>query len=182
MQLPVFADNTGNFIEHIHSLNLDEIQELDLDIKINRRKRKYLLEVENVYELLTVLFSKCFIILMAGFLLTNGLLIIPESGVPEGEEKINLKQLYEMFKDTNFNGLVSLQFLLEIGIFFGFDVSIPKRTIKELYKNLSYEIFRGARVIEFDAVSDLVEELSFKIKRSTLSNRDKEKKNKTKTL
>ena len=162
MQLPVFADNTGNFIEHIHSLNLDEIQELDLDIKINRRKRKYLLEVENVYELLTVLFSKCFIILMAGFLLTNGLLIIPESGVPEGEEKINLKQLYE--------------------IFFGFDVSIPKRTIKELYKNLSYEIFRGARVIEFDAVSDLVEELSFKIKRSTLSNRDKEKKNKTKTL
>ena len=116
------------------------------------------------------------------FPLTNDLLIVADGVVPEGEEKINLKQLYEMFKDTNFNGLVSLQFLLEIGIFFGFDVSIPKRTIKELYKNLSYEVFRGARVIEFDAVSDLVEELSFKIKRSTLSNRDKKKKNKTKTL
>ena len=34
------------------------------------------------------------------FLLKNGLLIVPDGEVPEGEEKINLKQLYEMFKDT----------------------------------------------------------------------------------
>ena len=31
--------------------------------------------------------------------MTNGLLIVPDGEVPEGKEKINSKQLYEMFKD-----------------------------------------------------------------------------------
>ena len=51
--------------------------------------------------------------------MTNGLLIVPDGEVPEGREKINLKQLYEMFKDTNSHGLVSLQFLCADGIFLG---------------------------------------------------------------
>ena len=33
------------------------------------------------------------------FPLTNGLWIVPDGEVPEGKEKINSKQLYEMFKD-----------------------------------------------------------------------------------
>ena len=41
-------------------------------------------------------------------LLTNELLIVPDSEVPDGEEKINLKNIYEMFKDTPSQGLVSL--------------------------------------------------------------------------
>ena len=43
--------------------------------------------------------------------LTNGLLIVPDGDVPEGTEKINLKLFYEMFKDTESHGLVSIQFL-----------------------------------------------------------------------
>lgn len=39
---------------------------------------------------------------------TNGLLVAPDGNVPEGEEKINLKSLYEMFRDTNSHGLVSI--------------------------------------------------------------------------
>ena len=73
------------------------------------------------------------------FSLTNGLLIVPDREVSEGEEKINLKQLYNMFKDTNSHGLVSLQFLYTLEIFSGVDKSIPKSAITELYKNLSYE-------------------------------------------
>ena len=74
------------------------------------------------------------------FPLTNGLLIDPDGEVPEGKEKINLKQFYKMFKDTNSHGLVSLQFLCALGIFFGVDKSIPQSAITEFYKNLSHEI------------------------------------------
>ena len=76
-----------------------------------------------------------------------------------------------MFKDTNSHGLVSPQFLDALGIFFGLDFSIPKHAITELYKNLLQETLSAARDIEFDAVSDLVGELSFNMKGSTLLNR-----------
>ena len=102
--------------------------------------------------------------------LTNGLLIVPDGEVPESTEKINLKLLYEMFKDTQSHGLVSLQFLCGLGIFFGLDISIPKYTVTELYKNLSYETLSGARNLEFEAISDLVGKISFQIKNSTLLN------------
>ena len=53
----------------------------------------------------------------------------------------------------------------------GLDISIPKNAITELYKNLSYETLSSARNLEFSAVSDLILEISFQIKRSTLLNR-----------
>ena len=86
-------------------------------------------------------------------------------------KKINLKQLYETFKDTNSHGLVSLQFLCALGIFFGVDKSIPKSAILELYKNLSYETLSGARDLDFQAVSDLILEVDLQVERSTLLNR-----------
>ena len=67
--------------------------------------------------------------------LTKGLLIVPDGEVPEGTEKINLKLLYEMFKDTQSHWLVSIQFLSALGTFFGVHISIPKHAITELYKN-----------------------------------------------
>ena len=91
--------------------------------------------------------------------------------MPESEEKINSKQLLEMFKDTSSHGLVSLQFLCALGIFFRIDKSIPKSAITELYKNLSYETLSSARDLYFQAVSDLILEVNFQIKRSTLLNR-----------
>ena len=70
--------------------------------------------------------------------LTNGLSIVPDVDVPGGEEKINLKNLYEMFRYTSSLGLVSIQFLGVLGIFFGAGVRETKDAITELYKNLSY--------------------------------------------
>ena len=102
--------------------------------------------------------------------LTNGLLIVPDGEVPEGTEKINLKLLFEMFKDTQSHGLVSIQFLCALGIFFGLNISILKYALTELYKNLSYKTLSGARHLEFEAISDLVGEISFQIKKSTLLN------------
>ena len=165
----LFVNISDNFIEYIHSLSPDKIQELDDDTKTNGWGVKSLLEVENAYKLLTIF--QMFYYLNGGFPLTNGLLIVPDGEVPEGEEKINLKQLSEMFKDTNFHGLVSFQFLRALGIFFGVDKSLPKSPITELYKNLSYETLKGARDLDFQAVSNLISEISFQINISTLLNR-----------
>ena len=93
------------------------------------------------------------------FPFTNDLLIVPNCEVAEGEEKINLKQLYEMFNDTNSHGLVYLQFLCALVIFFGVNKSISKSAITELYENLSLETLSGARNFDFQAVSDLISEV-----------------------
>ena len=104
--------------------------------------------------------------------LTNGLLSVPDGEIPPGSEKISIKTLYEMFKDTKSHGLVSLQFLSALNIFFGGDVSLSKDTITELYKNLSLETLSGNQNIEFEKVSDLTAPINFKMKHSILSNID----------
>ena len=175
----LFVDIADSFIEYIHSLNVDEIQQLDDDLKANEWGTKSLLEIENAYEPLTIF--QMFYYFNGRLCLTNGLLIIPDGGVPKGTEKINLKLLYEMFKDTESHRLVSIQFLCALGIFFGLDTSIPKYALTELYRNLSYETLSGARNLEFDVISDLVGERQFQIKNSTLLNM-KRKEDKTKKL
>ena len=73
-------------------------QELDDDIKANGLGVILLLDIENAYELLTI-FQMFY--LNGRLPLTNGLLVVPNGKVPEGSEKINLKNLYKMFKDTH---------------------------------------------------------------------------------
>ena len=58
-----------------------------------------------------------------------------------------------------------------LGIFFGVDKSISKSAITNLCKNLSYETLSGARDLDFQAISDLISEVRFQIKRLTLLNR-----------
>ena len=100
----LFINIADIFIEYIHSLDPNEIQELDNDLKVNRRAVKSLLEVENAYELLTVF--QTFHYVNGRFPLTSGLLIVPDGEMPEGTEKVNLKLLYEMFKNSH--GIVSI--------------------------------------------------------------------------
>ena len=144
-------------------------KKLDADIRINRWGIKSLLEVENAYELLTVF--EMFYRLDGRFPLTNGLLIVPDGEVPEGDNKRILNQLYEMFKDTNSHGLVSPQFLCALGIFFGADKSTSETAITDLYKNLSYDTLSSARDLDLQGDSDVISEVSFQIKPSTLLNR-----------
>ena len=160
----VIADS---FIEYIHALGINKIQELADDLKANSWGVKSLLEVENAYELLIVF--QMFYHLNGRFPLINSLLIIPDGEAPKGKKKKNLKQVHEMFKDTNSHGLVSLQFLCALGVLFGTDKSISKSAITELYQNLSYETLSGAR--DFQAVSDLILEVNFQVKHLTLLNR-----------
>ena len=83
--------------------------------------------------------------------LTNGLLIVPDGEVTEGEEKLNLKNLYEMFRYTTSHGLVSIQFLGVLSLFFGAGTRESKNAITELYKNLSYTILSDADNFNFNS-------------------------------
>ena len=93
----LFVDVADIFIEYIHSLDADEIQQLDDDLKANEYGAKSLLEIENAYEMLTTF--QMFYYFNGRLPLTNGLLIVPDGETPDGTEKKNLKLLYQMFKD-----------------------------------------------------------------------------------
>ena len=64
--------------------------------------------------------------------LTNRLLVVPNGETLPGSEKISLKSQYKMFKDTKSHGLVFLQFLSALKIFFGGDAKLSKDTITHL--------------------------------------------------
>ena len=78
-----------------------------------------------------------------------------------------------MFRYTKSDGLVSIQFLGVLSLFFGAGTRESKNAITELYKNLSYATLSGADNFNFNAISDLISTLSFSIKKITLANRDR---------
>ena len=105
----------------------------------------------------------------------NGLLVVPDGDAKPGENKVNMKQLYDLFKNTGSRGLVSLPFLaLLLHIFESSqDLKFIKDATTELYKNLSYMSLGGAINFESDAVSDFIAHLSFIIKGNTIKNNEK---------
>ena len=103
----------------------------------------------------------------------NGLLVVPDGDAQPRENKVNMKQLYDLFKNTDSHGLVSLPFLGLLLIFFesSQDLKFIKDATTELYKNLSYMSLSGARKFEFDAVSNFTAHLSFIFKGNTIENK-----------
>ena len=139
---------------------------------------KSVVEIEDCIELLRLF--QLFYYLNGRLPLTNGLLPIPDVETPNGSEKTSLKTLYEMFKDANSHGLVSVQFLSTLNLFFGGDVQLSKDTLTELYKILSFRTLSGEQEIEFDDISDLTAHIDSKMKHSILANMgDQDKATKT---
>ena len=68
-----------------------KIQKLDDDIETNVWELINLFEIDNALQLLSTF--QLFYHSNGRIPLTNGLLIVPDSEVPEGEEKISLKNL-----------------------------------------------------------------------------------------
>ena len=166
----LFFEVAETFVQYTNTLSLDEIKQLDDDLKANGWRVKPILKIEDYIELLNLF--QLFYYFNGRPPLTNGLLLIPDGETPDSSEKISIKTLYEMFKDTKSHGLVSLQFLLALNINFGEDVSLSKDTITELYKNLSFRPLSGGQQIEFEKMSDLTAHINFKMKHSILSNLD----------
>ena len=128
----LFVDVAGSFIEYIHSLDVDEIQQLDDDLKSNGYGAKSLLEIENACKLLNTF--QIFYYFNGRSPLINGLLIVPDGETQRSAEKINLKLLYEMIKDTNSHRFPFSSFLR------GFHLSILKHAIIELYKTFHMKL------------------------------------------
>ena len=158
------------FIQYINTLTADEIKQLDADLRSNGWGVKSIAEIEDYIELFRLF--QLFYYLNGRLPLTKGLLPTPYGELPDGSEKISLKTLYEMFKDTKYLGLTSIQFLSALNLFFGGDVLLSKDTMTELYKNLSLRTLSGEKQIEFDKISDLTAHMNFKMKHSILANMD----------
>ena len=166
----LYFDVAELFYVYIHSIDSYEQQDIEEDMKMNGWGA-----VENIK---TIKDSMRLLNIFQDFYTTTGrlptfneLLIVPD-GDAQPEEKINMKQLYDLFKNTGSHGLVSLPFL---GLLFYFfetekDLIYVKQATMELYRNLSYMTLSGGRELEFQAVSDLFGQLSFAIKSSTIEN------------
>ena len=168
MYQSLFVNVTDIFIEYIQFLHLDEIQQMDEDIKSNGWGVKSLLEIDNTYDLLRIF--QMFYHFNGRLPLTNGLLIVPDGETSDRAEIISLKDLYEMFQGTKSQELVSSQFLCALDIFFGGDAILSKNALTALHCNLSYETLSGDKNFKFEAMSDLVGDMSFQIEKLTLSN------------
>ena len=83
-----------------------------------------------------------------------------------------MRHLYDLFKNTNSYGVVSLPFLGLIQFYLEEnDHTLIKNAISELYQSLSYITLSGARDFQFDAISDLTARLSVLLKHVTLGNK-----------
>ena len=82
----LYSDVADIFFEYIHSLDPDEIQQLNEDLKSNGWGAINLLEIQNFIELLSIM--QLFYYLNGRLPLTNGLLIVPDGEVPDGEKII----------------------------------------------------------------------------------------------
>ena len=82
---------------------------MDNDIKANGWGIKKITDVNNAEDFMTIF--QTFYQLTGRLPLSNGLLVIPDGDSLPGEDRVNMKNLYEMFKHTNSHGLVSLPFL-----------------------------------------------------------------------
>ena len=88
------------------------------------------------------------------------------------KEKLNMRQLYDLFKNTNSHGLVSIPFLELIQYYLeDNDQTSTKNAFGELYYNLSYETLSGNRELLFDSISELSAILSILLKHACLGNR-----------
>ena len=101
-----------------------------------------------------------------------GLLVVPDGDTSENSNKVNMRNLYDLFKNTKSHGLFFAPFLGHLLHFFESekDVYLIKNATTEVYKNVSYMNLSGRRNLEFEAVSDFIPRFSVVIKENTIQN------------
>ena len=166
----LYIDTAEFFADFIRSLSIFELQDLDEDIRANGWGIKKISEIQDSEEVLKI-FQDFYSLTSFWLPLSNSLLVVPDGDAPL-EEKLNMTHLYEMFKNTNSHGIVSLPFLKLIQYYLEEnDQALIKNALSELYYNLSYLTLSGARDFRFDAISKLTSRLSILLKHATLGNK-----------
>ena len=171
----LFYDIAELFQEYVQSIDLYEQQDIEEDLKSaewgileNIRTIKDPMRLMGLFQDFYSYTGR-----LPNF---NELLVVPDGDAPP-QEKLNLKHMYDLFKNTNSHGVVSIPFL---GLLFHYfhqqdKLRLVRHATTELYKNLSYTMLSGSRPLQFNAISDLIGELSFSIKSFTVQNqRNKE--------
>ena len=74
------------------------------NIKANGLGIKKITDVNNAEDFMTIF--QTFYQFTGRIPLSNGLLVIPDGDPPPGEDRVNMKNLYEMFRHTNSHELV----------------------------------------------------------------------------
>ena len=156
------------FAEFIKSLTIFELQDLDEDIRANGWGIKKISEIqdsEEIFKIFQDFYSS------TGRLPLSNTLVVPDGDAPP-EENLNMRHLYEMFKNTNSHGIVSEPFLGLIQYYLEEnDQTLIKNALSELHYNLSYMTLSGGRDFRFDAISELTARWSILLKHGTLGNR-----------
>ena len=157
----LFLDIAELFHEYIQSIDFYEQQDIEEDMKINGwgtvENIRTIKDSMNLLNLFQIFYTA------TGRLPTfNELLVLLDSDA-QPEEKINLKQLYNMLQNTNSHGIVSLPFL---GLLYHYfhnekNLHLVKNATTELYKNLSYMTLSGGRQFNFEDVSELCSKVIF---------------------
>ena len=99
---------------------------------------KKITEIEDAHELMKIF--QDFYTLTGRLPLSNSLLVVPDGDVPP-DEKVNMRQLYDLYKNTKSHGLVSLPFLGLLQYYLEEnDQSLIKNVISKLYYNIGYEV------------------------------------------
>ena len=87
----LFYEIAESFIQYINTLIVDEIEQVNADLKSNGWEVKSIVEIEDCIELLKLF--QLFYYFNGRLPLTNGLLPISDVETPDGSEKIYLKNL-----------------------------------------------------------------------------------------
>ena len=162
-------DTAELFADVIRSLSVFEQRDMDEDIRANGWGIKKISEVSDSQKMFKIF--QDFYSLTGRLPLSNSLLVVPDGDAPP-EEKLNMRHLYDLFKNTNSYGVVSLPFLGLIQFYLEEnDHTLIKNAISELYQSLSYITLSGARDFQFDAISDLTARLFVLLKHATLGNK-----------
>ena len=100
MYQSLFVDVADSFIEYIHLLDVDEIQQLDGGLKTNGWRTKSLLKIENAYELLTIF--QMFYYFNGRLPLKNSLLNVPDGETPEGKRDFEFESISDLIGEMCF--------------------------------------------------------------------------------
>ena len=156
------------FAEFLRPLSSYELDDINNDIRFNGWGVRKVQGIEDSHELMRIF--QDFYMFTGRLPLSNELLVMPDEDAPPKENKVNMKQLYEVFKNTKSHGVVSLPFLGLIQFYLEKYSHLIKNSLTELYGNLSYMTLSEARDFQFEAISDLTARLSFLLKQATINN------------
>ena len=95
----LYFDVSELFADFIRSTDLLNLQDMDNDIKANEWGIKKITDVNSAEDFMTIF--QAFYQLTGRLSLSNGLLVIPVGDPPPGEDRVNMKSMYEIFRHTN---------------------------------------------------------------------------------